>query len=130
MTKLNKTKLTRFSIQQSCQVPSSRLLVPPSAARGVPPHLTTAPCVMRVVQPCEEVLVSGLVCSSSGKDTRQAESSLAEVVLQAQSMTGRHKLLPSGVAARYSSYSPPVDLGQVPLLLFSQGPTVDWTTVF
>ena len=56
-------------------------------------------------------------------------SSSAEVVFKAKSLAGLAELLAPCVEASDSGHGPPLDPGQVPLLLLSQGPTVDRTTV-
>ena len=56
-------------------------------------------------------------------------SSSAEVVFKAKLLAGLAELLAPCVEASDSGHGTPLDPGQVPLLLLSQGPTVDRATV-
>ena len=93
-------------------------------ARRVPPHLASTPGIVWVIQPLKHVLVSGVIGRAFGKFLGQAKSSLAEIFFQPQSPAAFHKLLTSGVEAGNCGHGPPVDPGQVPLLLLGQGPTI------
>ena len=86
-------------------------------ARRIPPHLASIPCGMGVIQCLKHVLVPRVYSRPLGKFLGQAKSSLAEIFFQSQSPAVLHKLLTSGVEAGDSSHGPPVDPGQVPLLL-------------
>ena len=90
-------------------------------ARRVPPHLASTPGVVGVVQPLEDVPVPRLIRRPPGNFLCQAQSSLAEILLQPQSPAGLAELLAPGVDAGDGSHGALVDPGQVPLVLLGQG---------
>ena len=98
-------------------------------APRLPPHLAAASGVVGVIQAGKQVPVPGLRSCPLCKVPGQPEPPLAEVVLQPEAAADRHELLASVVTAADGSHGPPVDPGQVSLLLLGQSSTPDWTAV-
>ena len=90
-------------------------------ARRLPVELAAPPGHGRVVQRLEQVHVPGVLSSPLGELQGEPEPPGGEVVVQPEPPAVHHKLLAPGVGAGDGRDGPPVDPGQVSLLLLGQG---------